>query len=103
MQETTMRFASRHLLLHFRKAFALACLACLVLVAPMAGAAVIEMRVATAYAADNFQTVNLQRYADEVAPQIFDAIERKAREVLTDALDESDGATDDTDRDGVPR
>jgi hypothetical protein len=44
-----------------------------------------------------------KRYADEVAPEIFDAIEGKAREVLTDALDESDGATNDTDRDGVPR
>ena len=44
-----------------------------------------------------------KRYADEVTPEIFDAIEGKAREVLSDALDEPDGATSRTDRDGVPR
>ncbi len=44
-----------------------------------------------------------KRYADEATPEIFDEIERKAREVLTDTLDESDDSTSDADRDGVPR
>jgi len=44
-----------------------------------------------------------KRYADEVAPEIFDAIERQAREVLADARSETDGATSDTDPDSVPR
>jgi TRAP-type C4-dicarboxylate transport system substrate-binding protein len=70
MQETKMRSASRHLLLHFRKAFTLACTACLALATPAAGTAKVAMRIATAYAADNFQTVNLQRYADEVAQEV---------------------------------
>lgn len=62
-----MQSASRHFLLQIRKAFIQACAACLALAVPVVAVAEVEVRVATAYAADNFQTVNLQRYADEVA------------------------------------
>jgi TRAP-type C4-dicarboxylate transport system substrate-binding protein len=70
MQETNMWSASWHVLLHIRRAYVLACCACLALVVPMAAAVAatdVSVRVATAYAADNFQTMNLQRYADDVA------------------------------------
>jgi TRAP-type C4-dicarboxylate transport system substrate-binding protein len=40
---------------------------CLVLFAHMSSAANTEINVATAYAADSFQTINLQQYADDVA------------------------------------
>jgi TRAP-type C4-dicarboxylate transport system substrate-binding protein len=40
---------------------------CLALFSQVSSAAGIEINVATAYAADSFQTVNLQQYADEVA------------------------------------
>jgi TRAP-type transport system periplasmic protein len=47
-----------------RKAVALASLAILLPVSAEAG---VDVRIATAYAADNFQTQNLQRYAEDVA------------------------------------
>jgi TRAP-type C4-dicarboxylate transport system substrate-binding protein len=41
--------------------------ACMVLLTPLSSAASTQINFATAYAADSFQTENLQRYADEVA------------------------------------
>ena len=59
-----MRLASSRFLLHLPK---VAVLACLALFAPLPACLAAEVRVATAYAADNFQTKNLQRYAEEIA------------------------------------
>ena len=63
-----MRVASLHLLLQLRNSVFALLAVCLALLAQAAGAsASVNVRVATAYAADNFQTLNLQRYADDVA------------------------------------